>query len=75
MVVVPEVRPFTTPDALTLATTVLVLLHTPPVVASVNAVEEPAITVAVPLIVPADGEGLTVIIKEATVVPQLLETE
>ena len=70
----PDVRPFTTPDAFTVATTVLVLLHTPPVVASVNVVDEPAIIVAVPLIVPAAGEGLTVITWVAAAVPQPLVT-
>ena len=60
MVVVPEVRPLTTPEALTVATIVLVLLHTPPGVASVNVVEELAHADAVPLIVPATGKGLTV---------------
>ena len=41
MVVVPDVIPFTEPEAFTVATTVLVLLHTPPVVASVNAIDAP----------------------------------
>ena len=70
MVVVPAARPLTTPEVFTVATRVLVLLHTPPVVASVNVVDKPAITVAVPLIVPAAGEGLTVITWVATAVPQ-----
>ena len=68
---VPDVRPFTTPVVPTVATTVFVLLHTPPVVTSVNVVDEPAITVAVPLIVPAAGKGLTVTTWVAAAVPQL----
>ena len=74
MVVVPEVIPFTTPEVPTVATTVLVLLHTPPVAVSVNAVDEPAHTVAVPVIVPAPGAGLTVTLIVAATVPQPLVT-
>ena len=70
---VPDVRPLTTPEAFTVATRVLVLLHTPPVVASVKFVDEPAHTVAVPLIVPADKE-LTVTTTVAATVPQTFVT-
>ena len=70
MVVVPDVIPFTIPEVLTVATTVFVLLHTPPEVASANAVDEPAVTVAVPVIVPAAGNGLIVIVEVAAAVPQ-----
>ena len=66
----PDVRPFTTPEVPTVATAVLVLLHTPPEVASVNVVDEPAFTVAVPVIVPATGNGLIVIVEVAAAVPQ-----
>ena len=48
----------TPPD--TVPTAVLVLLHTPLPVASVNVVVAPAHAVAVPVIVPALGNGLTV---------------
>ena len=41
MVLVPTATPVTTPVALTVATPVLVLLHEPPVVASVNAAVPP----------------------------------
>ena len=74
MVVVPEVRPLTTPEVLTVATVVLVLLHIPPVVTSVNVVDNPAITVAVPLIVPAAGDELTVTTRMAAAVPQVFVT-
>ena len=69
----PEVRPLTTPKEFTVATKVLVLLHTPPVAASVNVVDEPAHTTGVPLIVPADA-GLTVTMTVAATVPQPLVT-
>ena len=66
---VPEVRPFTAPEAaFTVATTVLVLLHTPLVAASVSVIDEPAHTAAVPLMVPADGEGFTVTTWVAAVI-------
>ena len=74
MVVVPAATPFTEPEALTVAAAVLVLLHTPPVVPSLNDVVEPAHTVAAPLIEPADGNGLTVITRVAATVPQPLVT-
>ena len=74
MVVVPEMRPFTEPEALTVATAVLVLLQTPPVAASVNADDEPAHTVVVPLMKPAAGNGLTVTTWAAATVPQLFVT-
>ena len=54
----------------TVATVVTVLLHAPPVAASLNPVVAPAQTVAVPVMVPADGNGLTVTIVVAAAVPQ-----
>ena len=47
---VPATAPLTMPDVPIVATVVLLLLHTPPVVASLNVVVEPAHTVAVPVI-------------------------
>ena len=73
MVEVPADTPPTVP-LLTVATPVLVLLHTPLGEASVNAVVEPAHTVAVPVIVPATGNGLTVTTCVAAIVPQPLVT-
>ena len=55
---VPEVIPVTTPVELTVAMLILLLLHAPPVVTSVNAVDKPTHTVAVPVI--AEGSGATV---------------
>ena len=72
MVVVPDDTPVTLPDASTVATVVTVLLHAPPVAASLNPVVAPAQTVAVPVIVPADGNGLTLTIAVASAVPQPL---
>ena len=74
MVVVPDVRPFTTPEVLTVATTVFVLLHSPPLAASVNAIDELAHTLTVPLTVPATGNGLTVTTWVAAAVPLPLVT-
>lgn len=57
MVAVPAAPPVTVP-ATTVATVVLLLLHTPPVVVSVRAVVSPAHILLVPLI--AAGLGFTV---------------
>ena len=66
--------PFTLPDASTVATPVAVLLHAPPEVVSLKPVAEPAHTVAEPVMVPADGNGLTVTTSVAAAVPQPLVT-
>ena len=72
MVVAPADTPVTTPDALTAATAVLVLLQVPPVpVPESDIADDPQIEVA-PEIVPAAGAGLTVIALKATTVPQPL---
>ena len=67
MIVVPADIPLTTPDILTLAIPVLLLLHTPPLAASLNVVVDPAHTVAVPLMIPATGGRLTVTTWETEV--------
>ena len=74
MVDVPDATPLTSPLLFTVAAAVLVLLHMPPVVPSLNDVVEPTHTVAVPLIVPATGNGLTVTTCVAATVPQVLVT-
>ena len=74
MVAVPADTPVTVPVLPTVATVVVVLLQAPPVVASLNPVVDPAQTVAVPVIVPADGNGLTVTTLVAAAVPQPLVT-
>ena len=58
----PEATPVTTPLAFTVAILVLVDDHVPPLAPSVRLVVEPAQTVAVPVIEPATGNGLTVIV-------------
>jgi len=59
MVTTPEVTPVTVPDvAPIVATPVLLLVHVPPEVASVNVVVRPTHTFVVPPI--AAGFGLTV---------------
>jgi hypothetical protein len=65
------VRPDTTPVPLTVATDGTVLLHTPPVVASVRVTLPPVQTVLAPLMVPADGSGFTVTAAVAVSVQQL----
>ena len=61
MVALPELAPLTIPPV-TVATDVFVLLHEPPLVASLKVILAPWQTVFAPLIVPAFGNGLTVII-------------
>ena len=66
--------PVTLPDPSTVATPVAVLLHAPPEVVSLKPVTEPTHTVAVPVMLPADGNGLTVTVVVAAAVPQPLVT-
>ena len=75
MVDVPGAAPNTWPEPSTVAMEVVLLLQLPPVAPSVKEVDEPAQTVAAPLIVPADGSGLTVTTCVAAAVPQLFVTE
>ena len=56
---VPAAMPITTPPALTLPMAVLLLLHVPPPEASVKVIVAPGQTTVVPLIAPADGNGVT----------------
>ena len=60
MVAEPAATPATTPDAVTVAIAVLLLLQVPPDVASVNVVELPLHTEAAPAMVPAPGAAETV---------------
>ncbi len=72
MVAVPAVIPVTTPavtDAL-----LLLLVHAPPLAASVSVIVAPSHTLLLPVTVPAFGAGLTVTMLVATAVPQLLVT-
>ena len=55
--------PVTTPVLLTVAVPVALLLHIPPVAASVSVVVALSHTVAAPDIVPATGSGVTVTTK------------
>ena len=66
--------PVTLPDASTVPTEEVTLLHAPPAAASVKAVLAPAQTMGVPVIVPAFGNALTVTTWVAAAVPQLLVT-
>ena len=69
IVTIPADTPLTMPVEPTVATNVLPLLHTPPLVASLNVVVEPAHTLMVPVIADTVGNGLTVT-TEVTVVTQ-----
>ena len=62
------------PAPVMVATEVVVLVHEPPPAASVSVVVAPGQRVVVPPIVPAFGNGLTVKVAVAAVVPQLLVT-
>ena len=56
MVVEPDATPETTPELLTIATALLLLLHVPPEAVLVRDNEEPAQMLAPPLILPASGD-------------------
>ena len=73
MVALPELIPVTIPPV-TLATDVLVLLHVPPLAASLSVLFAPTQTVDAPLMLPALGNGLTVIFCVAATVPQTFVT-
>ena len=68
--VVPADRPFTLPEASTVANEGAVLLQVPPVAPSVSGVLLPAHTDDAPDMVPATGNGLTVNVCVAAAVPQ-----
>lgn len=70
MVDVPGVTPVTIPVLAIVAMPVELLLHMPPPVASVKLVVAPVHTVAVPVILPAFGNGLTVMVEVALALPQ-----
>ena len=67
--------PVTIPDELTEAIVLSLLLHVPPDADSVKETDASWQTVAVPLITPAVGVGVTFTFAVATAVPQLLVTE
>ena len=73
MVLVPEVTPCTTPFVPTVATEVLVLLHTPPGSASLNVAVKLAHVADGPVIVPALGMTVTAAVMLA-IHPTLLVT-
>ncbi len=71
---VPAATPVATPDAFTVATDALLLVHEPPDTVSDNVVVEPAQTVVVPVMVPAEGVVMMLTTLVAEAVPQLLAT-
>ena len=75
MVSIPVAIPVTKPVLSTVANFVLVLVHTPPTVPSVNVEVEPIQTELVPVIVPAPGKAYTLnaLVTEAEQ-PVLFET-
>jgi hypothetical protein len=75
MVVVPAITPVTTPDKLsTEAMAVAEEAQRPPETVLVSVVVDAGQTVAVPLIIPAEGNALTVTTDVAVATPQLLVT-
>ena len=60
IVTLPAVTPVTLPDASTVATEALLLVHVPPETVSDNAVTEPAQTEDAPVMAPAEGVEVTV---------------
>jgi hypothetical protein len=72
MVSVPPTIPVTTPAVIT-ALLVSLLLHTPPLTELLNVMVNPPQTVDGPVIVPAFGNGFTVITFVVLAVPQLPE--
>jgi hypothetical protein len=68
----PAVVPETTPPA-TVAL-LLLALHAPPAAASVNVIDEPTQTVDGPVMLPAFGNELTVMVFVAVAVPHPLVT-
>jgi hypothetical protein len=60
MTEVPALTPVTTPELFTVATDVVALDQTPPVVASDNVVVEPIQTLVVPVIAATVGNGFIV---------------
>jgi hypothetical protein len=74
IVAVPADTPVTTPLVLTVAIPEAPVLHVPPLTELLNVVVLPAQTVAMPVIAPASGSGLTVTICVVTAVPQLFVT-
>ena len=63
MVVLPAATPVTTPvDELTVAAVVLLLLQVPPLILLERVVVEPVQTKVVPLMVPALGTGIPVMV-------------
>src|SRR3954464_13489101 len=74
MVTVPAPAPATTPEVPTVATAGLLLLHTPPPVASARAVVEPTQTTRVPVMGAGLGMGSTVTSTVVAALPQLLVT-
>ena len=65
----PPKMPVTIPLVPIVATAVFVLLHTPPPTASDSATDTPAQTAAGPVMLPADGNGLMVMIFVADEMP------
>ena len=73
MVVVPALLPLTTPEVFTEAIAELLLLHTPPVIASVSVITAPAQTLSAPSMVPASGKAFTVTLSVVVANPHELE--
>jgi hypothetical protein len=74
IVSVPTLKPKTTPELLTLAIALLLLLHDPVNAGSVNIVKDPLQTDVVPVIVPAAGKVTTETGTVVYPIPQMFLT-
>ena len=70
MLDVPADKPETTPDEETVAMAVLLLLHVPPGVASLNCVVFPTTTQLAPVIGKADGVTVTILVVGGDGMPE-----
>ena len=74
IVAVPALIPETFPEELTDAMEGELLLHEPPGISLLKLIKLPTHTVVGPVIVPADGDGFTVIPADVLAVPQPVVT-
>ena len=73
MVEVPALTPVTAPPDDTVATAGVLLVHTPPAVASASVATAPGQTVAVPVMALTTGAGLTVTLYVESDAPHELD--
>jgi hypothetical protein len=74
IVTVPAAIPLTSPELFTVATSEFDEDHVPPAVVLLNVIVAPAFTEAAPVMVPAEGNGLTLTILKDDALPHSLLT-